>query len=194
MRAIFLSVLLVLFGAAAAAHARADDVGDLITKALNAYHAHDSEAAMAALDAAAAELRQQRADALKAFLPLPPPGWTADPTQTSAVSAAMLGGGTTASRTYRNGAETVDVQITTDSPMLQGMAALIDSPLANASGIKTVTIEGQHVSYTESDNGYMTLVGKKVILKVGGNKATPEPTLRTFVTAIDFQGLQKFAK
>ncbi len=176
------------------ATAHADDVTDLITKALNAYQAHNTEAAMTALDSAANELRQQRADALKAFLPLPRPGWTAEASQTSAVSAAMLGGGTSASRTYHSGAEKVDVQITNDSPMLQGMAALIDSPLAGASGVKSETIAGRRVSYTESDNGFMTLVGQKIIVKVDGSKDTPEAELRTFVAAIDFSRLEKFAK
>lgn len=190
----WLGGLLLLVGVGVSASARADNVSDLITKALQAYQAHDTEAAMAALDSAANDLRQQRADALKAFLPVPPPGWSADPTQTSAVSAAMLGGGTSASRTYHNAAEKVDVQITTDSPMLQGMAALIDSPLASASGVKSETIAGRRVSYTASDNGYMTLVGQKIIVKIEGSKDTPEPELRTFVAAIDFSGLEKFAK
>jgi hypothetical protein len=194
MRARWLAGFLLLAGAGMSAAARADDVTDLITKALHAYQSHNTEGAMAALDSAANELRQQRADALKAFLPLPPPGWTADPSQTSAVSAAMLGGGTSASRTYRNATQKVDVQITTDSPMLQGMAALIDSPLASASGVKSETVAGRRVSYTESDNGYMTLVGQKIIVKVEGSKDTPAAELRTFVAAIDFDGLEKFAK
>ena len=194
MRARWLGGLLVLAGVGMTATARADDVTDLITKALSAYKAHNTEAAMEALDSAANELRQQRADALKEFLPLPPAGWTADAAQTSAVSAAMLGGGTSASRTYHSGDQKVDVQITTDSPMLQGMAALIDSPLASASGVKAETVAGRRVSYTQSDNGYMTLVGQKIIVKVDGSKDTPEATLRTFVAAIDFPGLEKFAK
>ncbi|HEY1930666.1 MAG TPA: hypothetical protein VGG99_01515 [Acetobacteraceae bacterium] len=194
MRVRWLGGLLLLASAGFAVRAHADDVTDLITKALNAYQAHNTEAAMMALDGAANELRQQRADVLKTFLPLPPPGWTADPSQTSAVSAAMLGGGTSASRTYRNGTEKVDVQITTDSPMLQGMAALIDSPLASASGVKSETVAGRRVSYTQSDNGFMTLVGQKIIVKIDGNKDTPEPDLRTFVAAIDFAELEKFAK
>jgi len=189
-----LGMMWVLIGVATPPAARADDVTDLITKALNAYRAHDSQAAMASLDAATNLLRQARADALKALLPLPPPGWNADAAETSSVSAAMLGGGTSASRVYHNGEQQVNVQITTDSPMLQGMAALVNSPLAAAAGIKTVMVGGRPVSYTASDNGYMTLIGEKVILKVDGNKETPEPTLRSFVAAIDFDALEKLAK
>lgn len=194
MRVRWLGLLVACACVGTVAAARADDVTDLISKAMKAYQAHDTEAAMTALDSAANELRQQRADALKVYLPVSPSGWTAEPAQTSAVSAALLGGGTSATRSYQNGEEKVDVQITTDSPMLQGMAALIDSPLAAASGVKAETVAGRRVSYTESDNGFMTLVGQKIIVKVDGNKATPEATLRTFVAAIDFAGLEKFAK
>ena len=185
--------LVLLACVAGAPAARADDVSDQIDKAGAAWRAHDSQGAITALEAAANLLRQARADALKTLLPLPPPGWTADPPETSAVSAAMLGGGTSASRAYQNGAQRVQVQITTDSPMLQGMAALISSPLAAASGVKTVMIGGRAVSYTESDNGYMTLVANKIIVKVDGSKNTPEPTLRSFVASIDFDAVEKMA-
>ncbi|MBV9251866.1 MAG: hypothetical protein JO227_21820 [Acetobacteraceae bacterium] len=50
------------------------------------------------------------------------------------------------------------------------------------------------MSYTGSDNGFMTLVAEKVIVKVDGNKETPEPTLRSFVAAIDFEAIEKLAR
>jgi len=190
LRHMVLVALAVVVGASAA---RADDISDQIDKASAAWRAHDSQSTLVALEAAANLLRQARAETLKGLLPLPPPGWTADPAETNAVGAMMLGGGTSASRTYHNGAQRVQVQITTDSPMLQGMAALISGPLAAASGIKTVMIGGRAVSYTERDNGYMTLVSDKVILKVDGNKDTPEPTLRSFVASIDFSAVEKLA-
>jgi hypothetical protein len=173
--------------------AQADEVSDQIEKARGAWANHDAQQAIAALDEAGNLLRQMRADSLKKALPVPPPGWTADPAETSSVSAAMLGGGTTASRVYRQGDQQVEIDIMTDSPMLQGMAALINSPLAASAGIKAVTVGGRTVSYTQSDNGYMTLVGDKIIVKVEGNKQTPEPTVRSFVAAIDFDAVENLA-
>src|ERR1700734_2557480 len=82
----------------AASGTRADDVTDQINEALKAYQNHDTQTAVAALVAAANLLRQSRADALKKLLPPVPSGWTADNAETSAVGAAMLGGGITASR------------------------------------------------------------------------------------------------
>ena len=51
------------------AGARADDVTDQINEALKAYRSHDTQTAIAALDAAANLLRQSRADGLKKLLP-----------------------------------------------------------------------------------------------------------------------------
>jgi hypothetical protein len=186
-------VLVSLASVAMTVAARADDVSDQIDKAAAAWRAHDSQAAITALEAASSLLHQARADALKALLPVAPPGWTADPAETSTVTAAMLGGGTSATGTYHNGEQRVQVQITTDSPMLMGMAALLSSPMASASGIKAVIIGGRPVSYTANDNSYMTLVADKFMVKVDGSKDTPDPALRSFVASIDFGAMEKLA-
>ncbi len=174
--------------------AHADDVTDQINEALKAYQSHDTQTAIAALDAAANLLRQSRAEGLKKLLPAAPSGWTADEAEASAVGAAMLGGGTTASRTYHNGSQRVEVQIMADSPMLQGMAALLGSPFAAAGGMKTVVVGGRRMSYTADDNSYMTMVADKVIVKVEGSKDTPDPTLKGFIGAIDFAAIEKLAR
>src|ERR1700761_7768155 len=126
----------VLLTGIAVHDARADEVTDQINEALKAYQNHDMQTAVAALDAAANLLRQGRADRLKRLLPLPPPGWTADAAESTAVSVALLGGGITASRAYHNGVQQVDVQIVADSPMLQGLAALVGGPLGTIGGMK----------------------------------------------------------
>jgi hypothetical protein len=184
----------LLVAVAAASGARADDVTDQINEALKAYQNHDTQTAIAALDAASSLLRQSRAEGLKKLLPPVPPGWTADAAESTAVGAAMLGGGTTASRTYHNGSQRVEVQIIADSPMLQGMAGLLGSPLAAMGGMKTVVIGGRRMSYTENDNSYMTLVADKVIVKLEGSKETPEPTLKSFIGAIDFAAIEKLVR
>jgi hypothetical protein len=183
----------VLLVVATVPAARADDVTDQINEALKAYQNHDTQTAIAALDAASNLLRQSRAEGLKKLLPPVPPGWTADAAESTAVGAAMLGGGTTASRTYHNGSQRVEVQIMADSPMLQGMAALLNSPLAAMGGMKTVVIGGRRMSYTENDNSYTTLVADKVIVKVDGSKDTPDPTLKSFIGAIDFAAIEKLS-
>jgi hypothetical protein len=177
----------------AVSSARADDVTDQINEALKAYQNHDTQTAIAALDAATNLLRQSRADALKKLLPAPPPGWTADAAQSTAVSVAMLGGGVTASRAYHNGDQRVEVQIVADSPMLQTVAALFSSPLGAIGGMRTVVIGGRRMSYNDTDHSYTTLVADKVILRIEGETGTLEPTLKSFIALIDFAEIEKLA-
>jgi len=185
------SVALLLLAIATSPGARADDVTDQINEALKAWQAHDAPTAIAALDAAAGLLRRARAEGLKNLLPPVPPGWTADPSESTAVAVAMLGGGTTASRRYHNASQSVDVRIIADSPMLQGIAGLLGGPLAAFGGLQTVVINGRRMSYAESDNSYTTLVADKIIVKVSGGPSTPDPTLRSFIGAIDFAAVEK---
>ncbi len=192
MRLRCIATLLLSIAAVSAAHA--DDVTDQISEALKAYQNHDTQTAIAALDAATNLLRQSRADGLKKLLPPPPPGWTADPAEATAVSVAMLGGGTTASRAYHNGIQRVEVQLVADSPMLQTLASLISSPLGAIGGMKTVVIGGRRMSYTENDHTYMTLVADKVIVKIDGNSDTPDATLKSFIGLIDFAAIEKAAR
>ena len=187
-------LVLLLLAVAFPSMAHADDVTDQINEALKAYQNHDTRAAIAALDAAENLLREARADALKNLLPPVPPGWSADNAESTAVGVAMMGGGTTASRTYHLDAQQVEVEIMGDSPMLQGLAALLGSPFAAAGGMKTVVIGGRRMSYAENDNSYMALVADKVIVKVSGNKETPDPTLKSFVQAIDFAAIEKLVR
>jgi hypothetical protein len=183
----YAALLLVL----ACAGARADDVTDQIDEALKAYRSHDSKTAIAALDAAANLLREARADGLKKLLPEAPPGWTADPAEGTAVGAALLGGGTSASRAYHNGSQRVDVQIIADSPMLQSLAGLLGSPFAAIAGMKTAVVGGRRMSYSADDNSYTTLVADRTIVKVSGGKDTPDPTLKSFIGAIDFAAIEQ---
>jgi hypothetical protein len=193
MMRVWLGCAALLLTVTCAAGARADDVTDQIDEALKAYRSHDPQTAIAALDAAANLLRQSRADGLKRLLPAAPPGWTADEAEGIAVGAALLGGGTTASRAYHNGRQRVDVQIIADSPMLQGLAGLLGSPFAAIGGMKTVVVGGRRMSYVADDNSYTTMVADRIIVKVGGSKDTPDPTLKSFIGVIDFAAIEKVA-
>lgn len=181
-----LVVAIVLAVAAGSGGAWADDVTGEISRALQAYRRHDVAEAMLALDKAAALLRRQRLEAMQALLPAAPDGWTADPVRSSDAQTAMLGGGTSIARTYRNDEQLVHVQITTDSPLLEQAAMLVNSPLAASAGIRSVRVAGHPAAYTESDNGYIALIAGKVIVKVDGDGTVPEPVLHGFMTAMDF--------
>lgn len=184
----------VLLIAAWAPGARADDVMDQINEAITAYQKHDLQTAVTALDAAADLLRQGRADQLKALLPAAPPGWTAKEVETSAVGLAALGGGLSAGRTYTKDGQQVEVQITMNSPVMRGLAAMLASPIAAVGGMKTVVFGGRRLSYMPDENMYMALIGDRVVVKVSGDKDVPDATLKLFLAGIDFPAAETLGR
>lgn len=194
MRLPYCVLLVLLLSGMYPSPARADDVTDQIDQALAAYRKHDLPVAATALEAASNLVRQAQADALKAMLPPAPQGWNADNVNTSAGPAAALGLGTTVSRTYHKDDQQVEVQITAGGRMVQIMAMMINSPVAAATGVKTEVIGGRPLSYVPNDNSFAAMVGGATMVKVTGNKATPETTLRGFVAAVDFAALEKPAQ
>ncbi len=173
---------------------RADEVADQIKEALSAYQNQDLSTALAALDAATSLMRQQRADAWKAFLPAPPAGWTADDAQVSTAGPVMFGGGTGASRQYRKGDQRVDVTVLTNSPLLQGVGAVLSNIAAATGGARVLVLKGHRMVYLKDDNSFTALIADKVMVKVAGSVATTEESLRQFISLIDFAGLEKLAR
>jgi hypothetical protein len=182
---------LLLIGAVSAA--LADDVTDQINEALKAYQKKDYVTASAALDAAASLLRQMKGDSLKTVLPDALSGWEAGEVEVSAMGAAMMGGATTVTRRYTKGDEHVEISILSDSPMVQGMAALFTAA-ASGPDNKLVIIDGRKVTYSKSENSYQTIVANKSLVKVEASKGVDDATLRNYVKGIKFAELEKAAQ
>jgi hypothetical protein len=175
--------------ALAATAAQADDVTDQINEALAAYQRHDLATAATALDAAANLVRQAKAETWKAMLPEPLFGWTADPAESTAVGTAMFGGGTTVSRSYHKGDQSVEIGFVADSPLVQGLGSLMSSGMMTGTDVKLIIVDGRKVTYTKSDNSYTTMAGK-VLVTVKG-QAVEEATLKEYLRAIKFADLEK---
>jgi hypothetical protein len=45
--------------------------------------------------------------------------------------------------------------------------------------------------YTDSDRSYMAQVADKIIVRIEGNADTSDPTLKSFIGAIDFAAIEK---
>ncbi len=179
---------MVLLGAWAA---WADDVTDQIDEARKAYDAKDLATAATALGAAQDLIRQQSADAWKTVLPEPLPGWTADEATSATAGAALLGGGTNVSRVYRNGGDSVTIELLTDSPVMQGLGRLISSGLVTSSDNKLLIIGGRKVTYTKSDNSYQTMAADKVLVQVKGSSGVDEKTLKDYLAALHWKEIEK---
>jgi hypothetical protein len=189
IRATLLLGVLVATALGAAA-ARADDVTDQINEALKAYEKHDLGTAAAALDAASNLLRQQKAEAWKALLPEPLSGWTAEEAQSTAVANAILGGGTTVTRTYKKDDQSVEISLVADSPMMQGLGSLMSSGLVTGTDVKLMIIDGRKITYTKSENSYSTMAGK-VLVQVKGEQGAEDTALRSYLKAIKFAEIEK---
>jgi hypothetical protein len=174
--------------------ARADEVTDQLDQALAAYRRQDLSSALAAVDAATVALRQRRAEIWRSLLPAPLPGWTAEDPETTSVSPALLGGVTTASRVYRRNGERVEISIVTDSPILQGIGAMLSSVLSAGGAARTLVVEGRRLVYLKDDNSYTGMIGDKVVVKVAADSAAAENAVRQYVAAIDFAAIERAAQ
>lgn len=184
------TVKLALLAALITAPVLADDVTDSIEEASAAYESGDVATAVDSLNYAVQLLQQMKGDALTQLLPEPLAGWEAGEAESAAVGAAMFGGGLTAERGYKKDKSRVDIQIVTDSPMLQGMMAMFTNPMfAASSGGKMVKINKQKaiVKYDKAaKKGEIQLVvNNRHMVIVTGSKVSQDE-LTEYAEAIDF--------
>lgn len=184
--------LAFVFGMMSAAVA--DDVTEQLNEAIKAYENKDYSAASTALDLAATLIRQLGAEVWKTVLPEPLPGWEGEDAESTSVGAAMLGGGTSVSRKYKKGSDNVEITVMTNSPVLQGIGALLTGGMVSSPDMKLSIIGGRKMTYTKSENSYQTLVANKALVKVEGSKGVDDATLRAYVAAIKFQQIEKAAQ
>lgn len=172
----------------------ADDVTDQLNEAIKAYENKDYAAASTALDLAATLIRQLGAEVWKTVLPEPLPGWQGEDAEITSVGAAMLGGGTSVSRKYQKGDDNVEITVMTNSPVLQGIGALLTGGMVTSPDMKLSIIGGRKMTYTKSENSYQTMVANKALVKVEGSKSVDDATLRAYVAAIKFHQIEKAAQ
>lgn len=178
-----------------AAPIQADDVTDSIKEASEAYEKGDHNAAVASLNDAVQLIQQMKGKTLEGLLPAALEGWTAAAAESTAVGAAMFGGGVTAERRYTKGDSSVSVQIVTDSPMLQGMMALFTNPMfASSSGGKMEKVAGQKVisTYEEANQSgdFKIAVANRYLVTITGQKVTKDE-LKAYTEAIDFKQMKE---
>lgn len=169
----------------------ADDVTDAISKATELYNEGKTQQAVSQLEFAAQLIRQQRGSDMQSVLPKALDGWTADEAESASAGTAMFGGGTTISRKYHKDGKTLTVNIITDSPMVQGMMAMIASPMMAASqGGKIQMIDGNQAVINK--DGLMMSVDNTFLIQVEADKGIPEDDLKAYATAVDFEKLKTF--
>jgi hypothetical protein len=170
----------------------ADDVLDTIDDAVAAYKSGNYSQAVEDLNYASELIRQKKGENLKDYLPAPLAGWKASEAESQTASTAMMGGGTVVQRRYTKGDSSVEVQIITDSPMMQTVAMMIGNPMFMGGGGKMTRINRQKaiIEYDKQQHsGQIQMVaGEKYLIIVSGDNVS-EDDLQAYAKAIDVKKL-----
>lgn len=174
------ALLLIL----APAGAFADEVEDSLNAALDAYRDGDVTFALEELDFARARLLAAKADALGAFLPAAPDGWSQDLDEDISAGMAMMGGGSGAAATYypEGGGAGVTITLMADSPMVSGMAVMVTNAAAMGATIERVGRQ----TFAMQDDQMIALVANRVLVQAEGGDKDAKLAL---LEQIDFRAL-----
>lgn len=154
-----------------AAPAFADEILEQLETAVQLYKDGDITGALEELDFAVAQLRQKKGENMGALFPEPLEGWKAEKFQSGAAGGAAFGGGITASRRYTKDNASAEIEVMSDSPMVQTMGALLSNPaIAGADkNTKLIRINRQKalLKTERKDRAEVTfLVDGKVLVQV----------------------------
>lgn len=165
----------------------ADDVTDTLQNAISAYDDGDIDYAISELDYAKQLLTAMKTDALTAFLPQPPDGWTREIDTEMGAGLAMMGGGTGAEADYSGDGSAFSITIMADNPMVAGMAAAIGS--AGAMGAKVERIGRE--KFMIQDDQITGLIDKRILVQAEGDDIG---MMLTILHTMDFKGLADFGR
>lgn len=177
LRSLASTVLLV----GVAMPAMADQVTDQLDQAKTYYQDGDLAGASNELQFALQDIKAQLAEKYKAGFPDAPAGWTiedSDDSGDSSAAMAILGGGTSVTRTYKqtDGEGTVTASLMLDNPMVQGFAAMMTNPaiMAQQPNARRLRMGRDNAIITfdkENQSGDATylLGGGRMMLKLEGS-------------------------
>lgn len=172
-------------------------IEEIIVRAETSYKQGKFKDALTQLDRAQTEIRQQRVELFRHLLPAAPKDWalvTSPEEDGKSVGAALMGGGSTISRSFSSNGHTATVSYITDSPMVTML-----SGLANALGgmvpAKTnqISVNGYNANYEEkSEQGkkkhMLTIFAGDVLVSVESETLDKE-TLVQFANLINLSKL-----
>lgn len=173
-----------------------DDVLATIEQAVKQYKAGDLAGAASNVDYAAQLIRQKKSEKMKSLLPEPLAGWHAGEPTAQAMGTAVFGGGVTVSRKYTKGASSVEVEIVSDSPVLQSVMMMLNNPMfAGAGGGTLEMIKGQRaiVKYNKGNHsGDVNIVAAGRFMVTVKGQQVKRTDLTGYAAAVDYQGLNKY--
>lgn len=163
----------------------ADDITDTLNSAITAYEDGDIEYAIEELTYAKGLLQALKTQALEAYLPEAPAGWTREIEEEAGQFLGMMGGGTGTQATYTNGSDSVDLMIMVNNPMVTAFGGMISN--AAMLGMKVERVGRQKFLY---DDGQLTgLIDGRILVQAEGRD---KATMLSLVETMDFQALADF--
>lgn len=177
--------VLVTALALAATPLMADDVTDTLSSALQAYEEGDIDYAIEELDYAKSLLKAMKTEALGAFLPEAPAGWSREVDNEVSGALGMMGGGVGAQAEYTDGNERIELMIMANNPMVTAFGGM----LANAGmlGMKVERVGRE--KFLWDDDQLTGLIDDRILVQVeGGDKEM----MLELISQIDFEGLADF--
>lgn len=165
----------------------ADEVTDTLSSALQAYEEGDIDYAIEELDYAKGLLNAMKTQALEAFLPPAPDGWTLEVESDMGSALSMMGGGAGTQGDYSNGTDTFTITIMANNPMITAFGGMISN--ASVLGMNVIRIGRQKV--LEEDGQLSTLVDNRILVQAeGAETEVMLPVLETmdFAALADFGG------
>lgn len=161
MRSLFAALLAVPLSTQIAC---ADEVLDTLNSAIAAYEEGDVQYAMEELEYAKQLMAAMKTEALSAFLPDAPEGWSREVSQDMNAGLAMLGGGVGTEAEYSNGDDSFTITITADNPMVGAFAGMIGN--AAMLGAKIERVGRQ--KFMNQDGDLSGLVDNRILIQAEG--------------------------
>jgi len=199
MKKAVIVLLVVILGFMGMAGARADEISDIIERGKKLYQEGKYSEASSELQYAVSQIQNLQAEELKKLFPEPLPGWTAQEPSASAAAMGLFGGGITANRTYKkeDTGESIEIQIITQSPLLQTVMMLLANPamLAGQPDTKLVRVKGEKAVEkfsAKGKKGELSLILEgNTLITVKGRKITDKNVLHQYMEKIDFEVMKK---
>jgi len=199
MRKAAVVLLVVVLGFVWVQGALADEISDTIETAKKLYQEGKYSEASGELQFALGQIQNLQAEQLKKLLPDSLPGWTAKEASASAGTMGLFGAGITASKTYtkEDTRESIEVEILTESPLLQSVMMFLTNPmmLAGQPDTKLVRIKGEKglekFSAQNKQGELSVILDGKTLVTVRGSRITDKEILYKYMEKVDFEAIKK---
>ncbi len=171
----------------------ADDILDTMQEAMTSYKKGDYVQTKDDLEYVMELLKQKKGESIKTLLPDALSGWEAQEAQSESAGSGMFGGGSTISRVYTKGKSKIVIDIVTDSPLLQGLGAVLGNPMfANGGKLKRIKREKAIIKYNNKrKSGDVTIMlDKRFLITVKGTKVNEEDLIN-YAKSIDFKKIKE---